>query len=98
MQIGIDQVFRPEEPQVIRNITVIKNLEDETYEFHFRGLKIAAVSTRKITNTKQIHDVVDNLHRQFFTAMKFLNNNPEARIAPISEATPESLVESHADL
>ena len=67
------------------------------YEFHLRGVKVAAVSVLEFDRVR-LDRFADGLHNILHREIKFLNDHPEATLAPASAATPETMVASLEDL
>lgn len=84
-------------PRSIRAFVVHRNIEAGQYEFHLRGVRVAAAPIFG-THVRTLDRIVDDLHNIHHRTIKFLSENPEATLAPAIEATPETTVECLEDL
>lgn len=80
----------------LRAFTVKTNIASGKYEFHLRGVKVAEVSL--FTPSRSLDDIADNLANRLHREIKFLDEHPDASLAPAHEAEPSAMVASLEDL
>lgn len=88
----------PSHPRQIRSFSVLKNLEDKVYDFHLRGVKVAALAFSQVTHPSALDLFADWLSNILFREIKFLDEHPEATLAPAHEGDPAAMVPTLADL